>query len=207
MTPEASSAIADSRVVAGGARVLNAVRLPRSARRVELPASGMADAVVPILENESRISDVTLIVSGDPGFYSLAKKVISHFGRKNVTVIPGISSLQLMASRICRSWVGVASDTLHGRDIPDMSGLAVKLRASPALAVLFGASEEVAGHIGRMARDDELGAARAALGWDLGLPEERIFEASCLSGLEGAEHKGRLALLWLEKKGGVGDAG
>jgi precorrin-6B methylase 1 len=167
----------------------------------------MADAVVRVLEEEARSGGVTLIVSGDPGFYSLAKKVTGHFGRQNVRIIPGISSLQLLASRLGRSWVGVACLTVHGRELPDIADIAEKLRLSPALVVLFGSREEVLERMRWLASDGELASARAALGWDLGLPEERLIEASNLTELSVNPYVGRLALLWLEKKEEMGDAG
>jgi precorrin-6Y C5,15-methyltransferase (decarboxylating) len=199
LTPEAKSAIANARTVIGGGRILDAVHPPERARRVELPASGMAGAVVQTVQNEIDTGDVTLIVSGDPGFYSLAKKVTAHFGRENVSVVPGISSLQLMASRLGKPWAGAAAVTLHGRERPDMSELVKKIRNSPALMVLFGAPGDVAGHIAWLASEPELASAWAAVGWDIGLPGEKIIESPTLSELDAGSHMGRLAVLWLEK--------
>ncbi|MDR3279485.1 MAG: precorrin-6y C5,15-methyltransferase (decarboxylating) subunit CbiE [Synergistaceae bacterium] len=198
MTPEAASAIASSRVIIGGARVLDAVDLPREARRVELPASGMAGAVAEALQRESG-GDVTLLVSGDPGFYSLAKRVTSTYGRERVRIVPGISSIQLMSARICRSWAGASSVTMHGRSDLPVGELASRLRASSALVVLFGVPEDVEPQMKRLAADEELGNAWAALGWDLGLPDERIFEANSLRELAPDPYRGRLSLLWLER--------
>jgi precorrin-6y C5,15-methyltransferase (decarboxylating) CbiE subunit len=204
MTSGALRVIENSRVLAGGKRILDAIACPADARKIELPASGMSDAVEGVLEHELTGGDVTLVVSGDPGFYSLAKKVVSRFGRERVTIIPGISSVQIMAARLCRSWAGVASVTLHGRNRPDVSDLVGKMHDAPALVALLGAPEEVNAHVEWMtASSDELGAAWAAIGWDLGLPEERIFESRTLKELDACSHKGRLALLWLEGKENV----
>jgi precorrin-6B methylase 1 len=167
----------------------------------------MAGAVIGALENESRDGDVTLLVSGDPGFYSLAKKVTGHFGRERVRIIPGISSLQLMAARLGKSWVGTSSLTLHGRSFPDISSVVDKLISSAALAVLLGAPGDVPVQLKWLSSDAELSSSKAALGWDLGLPGEKIFEAGELKNLPGGDYDGRLALLWLEKRGGTEDAG
>jgi hypothetical protein len=110
-----------------------------------------------------------------------------------------------MASRLCRSWAGIASATLHGRSRPDISVLVSQITVFPALAVLFGASGEVTADIGWMTSEPELASAWAAIGWDLGLPEERIFESSALKYLDVASHTGRLALLWLEKRASADD--
>jgi precorrin-6Y C5,15-methyltransferase (decarboxylating) len=201
LTPEAKSAIENSRAVIGGGRILDAIHPPESARRVELPSNGMAGAVIQTLKNELSEGDVTLLVSGDPGFYSLAKKVTAYFGSENVSVIPGISSLQLMASRLRKSWAEVAAVTLHGRKRPCMFEIVKKMRNSSALMVLFGASEDVASHVAWLASEPELASAWAVMGWDVGLPGEKIIESSSLSELDAASHTGRLAVLWLEKSG------
>jgi precorrin-6y C5,15-methyltransferase (decarboxylating) CbiE subunit len=198
MIPEALSVIASSRVVVGGSRVLDAVA-PTGARRVYLPAEGMAGSVVGVLDRESRDGDVTLIVSGDPGFYSLAKKVTAHFGRDSVRIVPGISSIQLMSARLCRSWAGASSATIHGRGVPPLSDLACMLRSSSVLVVLLGASGETAFQLRYLAADEDIGNAWAALGWDLGLPGERIIEAGRLRELDPGGYEGRLSLLWLER--------
>jgi precorrin-6Y C5,15-methyltransferase (decarboxylating) len=199
LTPEAKSAIANSRTVIGGGRILDVICLPECARRVELPSNDMAGAVIQTVKNELDAGDVTLLVSGDPGFYSLARKVTAHFGGENVSVVPGISSLQLMASRIKKSWAGASAVSLHGRKRPDISDLVKKIRHSSALVVLFGAPEDAAGHIAWLASKPELASAWAAMGWDIGLPGEKIIESPSLEELEAGSHTGRLAVLWLEK--------
>ena len=197
ITPEASKALADARIVVGGGRLLERVQLPDGVRLIELPAAGMSGAVIGVLESVSN-EDAVLLVSGDTGFYSLAQKTINHFGRERVRVIPGISSLQIMSARICRSWVNVPTATLHGRNYPERSQLAAKLTESASLVVLLGGSEDAALHIKWLAEDETLAQARAAVGWDLGLPEEHIAEAETLEELTSDEYVGRLALLWLE---------
>jgi precorrin-6Y C5,15-methyltransferase (decarboxylating) len=160
----------------------------------------MADAVVGILEDETRLGDVTLAVSGDAGFYSLAKRVTAHFGRDAVTSIPGVSCIQIMAARLGKSWVGVSSATLHGRARPDIRSLASKLLSSSALVLLLGEPEKVAEDVEWLCSDERVKNAEAALGWDLGLPGERVAEAATLGELDAEARGGRLALLWLEKK-------
>ncbi|MDR3164937.1 MAG: precorrin-6y C5,15-methyltransferase (decarboxylating) subunit CbiE [Synergistaceae bacterium] len=200
MTEQAASAVRNARVLLGGSRVLKAIGADSGGRLVELPVDCMADAVVGILQSEARYGDVTLAVSGDPGFYSLARRVVANFGRDGVTLIPGVSCVQLMAARLSKSWAGVSSATLHGRERPDIRSLASKLLASPAFVLLLGEPEKVAEDIGWLCSDECIKSAKAALGWDLGLPGERITEADTLGGIDAEARGGRLALLWLEKK-------
>jgi precorrin-6Y C5,15-methyltransferase (decarboxylating) len=199
MTEQAASAVKNVRVLLGGNRVLNAIGPGSGARLVELPADGMADAAIGILEDEARLGDVTLAVSGDPGFYSLAGRVSAHFGRDEVISIPGVSCVQIMAARLGKPWAGVSSATLHGRERPDIRSLASKLLSSPALVLLFGEPGKVADDIAWLCSDERVKRANAALGWDLGLPGERITEAASLGEIDAETRGGRLAILWLEK--------
>ncbi|MDR3254974.1 MAG: precorrin-6y C5,15-methyltransferase (decarboxylating) subunit CbiE [Synergistaceae bacterium] len=199
MTNEAINALSTADVIVASKRMLEAAKISPYAKRVELPGSGMADSVIGILEYETlRSGEVALVVSGDPGFYSLAKKVIQHFGRDTVSVVPGISALQVMAARIGRSWVNVSSETLHGRDLPDRDILVKRLLSSQALVLLLSSTDQAVYHINWLAENKILARAWAAVGWDLGLPNELVFEAENLKDLARCPYVGRLALLWLE---------
>jgi precorrin-6y C5,15-methyltransferase (decarboxylating) CbiE subunit len=198
MTNEAARVLSSADVVVAGRRMLEASSLLTRARKVELSPAGMADEVIEVLERESRHGEVVLAVSGDPGFYSLAKKATMHFGRDNVMIIPGISSLQMFAARIGRSWVNVTSETLHGRALPSRSDLAKKLGGAAALVLLLGPAQDAVAHIKWLAEDPELSGKWAAVGWDLGLPDEFVFEAETLTDIVRCAYVGRLGTLWLE---------
>jgi len=47
---------------------------------------------------------IGVLVSGDAGFFSLAKFIIQHFGREYVEVIPGVSSVSAGFANIKNSW-------------------------------------------------------------------------------------------------------
>lgn len=201
ITQEARRVLAGAEVVVGGARLLDTVETPPHVRRVELPAADMVDAVADVLQAESKThGEVVLLVSGDPGFYSLAKRVIACLGREAVRVVPGISSLQIMAARICRSWVHVATATLHGREKPEIEQLVTMFRSAPALVILLGAANDAISHMNWLAASEPLRTAWSAVGWDLGLPHEQVFDAESLEALLRCPYRGRLALLWLERK-------
>lgn len=209
ITQEAAYALSSADILIGSGRMLEALAdfasASKTAGRVELPASGMADAVIGALEEALSAGpgvNAALVVSGDPGFYSLSRKVTRHFGRERVRAIPGISSLQLMACRLGRSWAGIPTATLHGREAPDVSALAGSLKASGALVALLGASDDAVAQMKLLAEDQTLGEARAAVGWDLGLPKEQVHEAQTLRELLRCPYVGWLAILWLESGDG-----
>jgi hypothetical protein len=75
--------------------------------------------------------------------------------------------------------------------------------------VLLGERDRAAEHMRWLASDDELGNAWAALGCDLGMPEERVYDGMSLRDLTrlGRAGAGRLSLLWLEAREEADDAG
>jgi precorrin-6Y C5,15-methyltransferase (decarboxylating) CbiT subunit len=81
-----------------------------------------------------------------------------------------------------------------------MSALVEKMRTSSALMLLLGASGDVESQIEWLASNTELACAWAAIGWDLGLRDEKIIESPSLAELDVRSHTGRLAVLWLERK-------
>ena len=78
---------------------------------------------------------VVILVSGDPGFFSLAKILIKRIGIDNCTVIPGISSVQLAFARIGENWNDARFVSLHGRD-EELDDLTQIIKQNEKVAVL-----------------------------------------------------------------------
>lgn len=147
------------------------------------PLAALYDRIEALAEGE----ELALVVSGDAGFYSLASSLARQFGER-VQWIPGISSLQILASRLRRSWASLPALSLHGRSLE--TGL-----PEGEFVLLLGESSSVPGQIADVTRSLG-GARRAVLAWDLGLPSESLAEGS-LYDLARLEPAGRLALLWV----------
>lgn len=66
---------------------------------------------------------IAVMVTGDAGFYSLGKSIVKEFGRDNVTVIPGVSIVQMAFARICEPWEDAQLISMHGRntELPELS--------------------------------------------------------------------------------------
>lgn len=71
---------------------------------------------------EMKGNRIVILVSGDPGFFSLSKLLIRKIGITNCEVIPGISSVQLAFARIGESWNDAKFISLHGRneELPEL---------------------------------------------------------------------------------------
>ena len=73
--------------------------------------------VIPYLKKYRKDKKIAVLVSGDPGLYSLAQTIARNFPKDEYEVIPGISSLQLAFARIGESWQDAGIISLHGRKI------------------------------------------------------------------------------------------
>jgi len=58
---------------------------------------------------------VAVLVSGDPGVFSLARSVTRHFGRENCRIVPGISSVQVALARLGLDAATARLLSAHGR--------------------------------------------------------------------------------------------
>lgn len=81
----------------------------------------IAETMAFIRENLAS-TDVTVMVSGDPGYYSLLSALRKEFPSFALRVIPGISSMQLAFSRLALPWQNATLISLHGRT-PDLREL------------------------------------------------------------------------------------
>ncbi len=66
-----------------------------------------------ILENFQN-KKIAVLVSGDPGLYSLLNYLKSEIDSKLIKVIPGISSIQIAAAKIKLDWDDMQISSLHG---------------------------------------------------------------------------------------------
>lgn len=78
---------------------------------------------------------IVILVSGDPGFFSLAKILTKKLGIENCEVIPGISSVQLAFARIGEDWSDTRFISLHGRN-EELNELAQAIKHNNKVAVL-----------------------------------------------------------------------
>jgi cobalt-precorrin-7 (C5)-methyltransferase len=61
-------------------------------------------------------TDVVVMVSGDPGFYSMLTTLQREFSADKLRVLPGLSSVQLAFAEIGLSWHDATLISFHGRE-------------------------------------------------------------------------------------------
>lgn len=66
---------------------------------------------------QNRNKKISLILSGDTGFYSMLTFMKKHFRADELNVIPGISSIQYMFAKISEYWNDAFISSVHGREV------------------------------------------------------------------------------------------
>lgn len=114
LTADAAAALAKSQAVFGAERLLEEYGkfTAGTEKYAVYDPQKIYDAVA--LSDKSVFS---VLVSGDPGFYSAATRLRDVFSEGfDLKVYPGISSLNAMFAAIGRPWQNAALCSLHGRD-------------------------------------------------------------------------------------------
>lgn len=114
LTHEALEAVKNADVLIGAERLLQS--LPDGCSLDRYIAITAEDILV-IINNKLNAHLICVLMSGDTGFYSGAKKLLDKLGDHDVTVLPGISTVQYFAARLCRSWQDWKLVSAHGKDV------------------------------------------------------------------------------------------
>jgi precorrin-6Y C5,15-methyltransferase (decarboxylating) len=114
LTHEALAAVKNADVLIGAERLLQS--LPDGCSSDRHPAITPED-IYSIITNKVNAGAICILMSGDTGFYSGAKRLLEKLEGRNVSVLPGISSVQYLAAKLCRSWQDWKLVSAHGKDI------------------------------------------------------------------------------------------
>ena len=100
LTLEARKIISSAQLLIGAKRMVEACKEPGQDFFIEYNSQKIAEYI----EEHPEYDKIAILLSGDPGFYSGAKKLLRALEGKKVRVVPGISSLVYFMSRIGKSW-------------------------------------------------------------------------------------------------------
>jgi cobalt-precorrin-7 (C5)-methyltransferase len=110
--PIVTRLVGESDIIIGGRRNLDIFNL--DSRRKMIIQSNLKEIVDFIKEHREQYK-ISVLVSGDPGFYSMLNYLLRHFDQQELEVIPGISSTQYLISRMKTCWQDAVLTSLHGR--------------------------------------------------------------------------------------------
>lgn len=120
--------------------------------------------------------DVSVLVSGDAGIYSLLPLVKKNFPEEEIVVLPGISSFQSLCAKACETWQDAVILSGHGRGISDEKILdAVEHNRS---VIFFCDANKNPAWLCALLAGADLGAVEAVTGERLGSADERVRRAS-----------------------------
>ncbi|NLL18499.1 MAG: precorrin-6y C5,15-methyltransferase (decarboxylating) subunit CbiE [Clostridia bacterium] len=113
LLPAAVTAVAQCQVLVGSPRAMALFDIQDK----EIHSlNGNLEAALQFLRNRDRSKTVGVLVSGDPGFYSLLSYLRRNL-EEELEVIPGLSSLQVAFARLGLPWQDACLLSLHGRPL------------------------------------------------------------------------------------------
>ena len=167
VSPAADAAVMAADVLFGAKRLLELFSACEARKiawhgRIE----EMLDELADMLAKGSRPA---VLVSGDPGLFSLARSVVARFGSSVCRIVPAVSSVQVAFARLGLEWADAKIVSAHGRLPADGPS---KLACFDKVAILAG-TEEAMAWCGRLA--GELEQTHAAFVCEnLTLSDERV---------------------------------
>ena len=85
--------------------------------KIEVKAGNMGEIFKLAVSKACQGSSVALLSTGDPGFSGVLKPILKLVDNIDIEVIPGISSVQLCASKLQIPWDDANIITMHGKGI------------------------------------------------------------------------------------------
>jgi precorrin-6Y C5,15-methyltransferase (decarboxylating) len=176
LTGEALEAIAASDCVIGARRILK--RHEKIIAAKETAALFNAGEIISFIE-QSGHACFAVLLSGDGGFYSLAKTLFPPAREKGwkTALLPGVSSLSLFCARLGLPWEDIKTISLHGiRESPGerTAGLIVGGVMNNPRTFFLTDDKTTPAEICRILAANGLGDIKVFAGESLSLPDERI---------------------------------
>jgi len=147
------------------------------------------EEIARLIMQQRQAEQICILVSGDAGFYSVAKKLLPLLQGYEVSVFPGISSMQMLAAALGRPWQDWHLASAHGRDC----NAAVLVRDHAETFFLTG-GEHTVRRICRDLYEAGFGGYQAVVGCRLGGAGEAIY-ADKVETLAGRDHDPLAVLL------------
>lgn len=171
LTLQGLAALRQADLILGARRLLAVLPAGCTENRA---AAYRPDEVAELLQT-SGAENAVLVYSGDTGFYSGASSMMEKLEALGVRarVLPGLSSIQLLAAALGRPWQGWSLVSAHGRTCDPVAEC---MQGRPTF-FLTGGSEDPATLCAQLAAEG-FGDVQAVVGQCLGTPEEKLFRGS-----------------------------
>ena len=118
LTFKAISTVESSDILIGSRRALELFS-EVDADKIELGVHNMGEMLNYAVSKACEGKNVALLSTGDPGFSGVLKPILKLAGNLEFDVVPGVSSVQICASKLKISWDEANIITMHGKGISD----------------------------------------------------------------------------------------
>ena len=171
LTLQGLAALRQADLILGARRLLAVLPAGCTENRA---AAYRPDEVAELLQT-SGAENAVLVYSGDTGFYSGASSMMEKLEALGIRarVLPGLSSIQLLAAALGRPWQGWNLVSAHGRTCDPVAEC---MQGRPTF-FLTGGSEDPATLCAQLAAEG-FGDVQGVVGQCLGTPEEKLFRGS-----------------------------
>ena len=171
LTLQGLAALRQADLILGARRLLAVLPAGCTENRA---AAYRPDEVAELLQT-SGAENAVLVYSGDTGFYSGASSMMEKLEALGVRarVLPGLSSIQLLAAALGRPWQEWNLVSAHGRTCDPVAEC---MQGRPTF-FLTGGSEDPATLCAQLAAEG-FGDVQGVVGQCLGTPEEKLFRGS-----------------------------
>ena len=169
ITAEAKTALAEARLVIGPKRLLRDLPVCPEALCAE---AALAEKITAVLEANPD-ADACILLSGDSGFYSGAHALLPLLSGYEVSILPGISSLQLFAARLQQPWQNWRLCSAHGKTCDAVYEVC---HGAPAFFLTGG--EHSPATLCRALTEAGLGFLPVAAGEELGTAQEKVTQGT-----------------------------
>jgi cobalt-precorrin-7 (C5)-methyltransferase len=113
ITPAAKNLVRESDVIIGGQRNLES--LDTDGKMTIVITNNLEDIAL-FVKNNYNTKKISIIASGDPGFFGILGFFSKRFDKSELEIIPGISSAQYFFAKLGLSWDDAYLGSLHGKD-------------------------------------------------------------------------------------------
>ena len=106
--------IKEAEIIIGSTRQLSDLKTIISEKQEIYILGKLNELITYLKENVER--KITIIVSGDTGYYSLVPYLSKYLSKDILNIIPNISSYQYLFSRLGENWQNFRLASVHGRE-------------------------------------------------------------------------------------------
>ena len=112
ISPAALKKIRSAKFLIGGRRALEQFAKDN---QITCAITRDLDAPINFIREKILLDDVVVMVSGDPGYYSMLDLLRKNFPPESIEVIPSVSAMQLAFAKISLPWHDATLLSFHGR--------------------------------------------------------------------------------------------